>query len=67
MPKGLISEQRVVLLAVQALLRAPLESTHLGFKSALVTHALCGQLAGQERHCAEADARALAACAKVIP
>ena len=33
----------------------------------MVTHALCGQLAGLERHCAEADARSLAACAKVIP
>ena len=52
---------------VQAMMRAPLESTHLGFKSALVTHALCGQLAGLERHCAEADTRSLAACAKVMP
>ena len=54
-----------ILPAVQAMLRAPLESTHLGFKSALVTHALCGQLAGSQRHCAEAEARSLAACTKV--
>ena len=50
---------------MQSVLRVSLESTHLGFKSALVTHVLCGQLAGMERHCAEAEARSLAACTKV--
>ena len=55
----------MLLLAVQALLTAPLESTHLSWRSSLLTHVLCGQLAGLERHSADAEACTLSTCGQV--
>ena len=54
-----------VLLAVQALLTAPLESTHLSWRGSLLTHVLCGQLSGLDRHSADAAACSLSTCAQV--
>ena len=50
---------------MQALLTAPLESTHLSWRSSLLTHVLCGQLAGLERQAADAEACSLSTCARV--
>ncbi|CAK0733302.1 hypothetical protein CVIRNUC_000254 [Coccomyxa viridis] len=52
--------------ALQALLTAPLESTHLSWRSSLLTHVLCGQLAGLERHRADAEACTLSTCKQVL-
>ena len=52
-------------LCVQASLTASLESTHLSWRSSLLTHVLCGQLAGLERPGADAEARTLSTCAQV--
>ena len=46
---------------------APLESTHLSWRGSLLTHVLCGQLAGLERHSAAAEVRSLSTCLQVSP
>ncbi|CAK0733219.1 hypothetical protein CVIRNUC_000243 [Coccomyxa viridis] len=52
--------------ALQALLTAPLESTHLSWWSSLLAHVLCGQLAGLKRHGAAAEACTLSTCGRVL-
>ena len=57
--------QASILSAAQALLTAPLESTHLSWRGSLLTHVLCRQLASLERHGADAQACTLSTCAQV--
>lgn len=47
------------------MLTASTESSHLGWRAALLMHALCGQLAGMQRRGADVAGRSASACAEV--
>ena len=50
---------------VQNMLTGSIESTHVGWRCSLLTHVLCGQLAGLERCGADVDQHSTSLCTEV--
>ena len=50
---------------MQSTLTGSVESMHLGWRCSLLTHVLCGELAGLAQHGADVDERSIALCAEV--
>ena len=55
----------LLLCVVQNMLTGSIESTHVGWRCSLLTHVLCGQLAGLERLGADVDQHSTSLCAEV--
>ncbi len=50
---------------MQSTLTGSTESMHLGWRCSLLTHVLCGELAGLAQHGADVEERSIALCAEV--